>query len=616
MKSLVVLVEKMLLDSSIWCRTCTTMDIKTVHRRVEDEGISFLTITLPAFCKDFERSLDIGHIAPGMFLGFARRGHSDHYEDSKGRGVLPRFLGGLLELVFHKYTGVLLEQPDVTAIFFIRQILLSCKKVKLETTELRTNRAYRSFIECENEVRDWSTALHERDIAHFADVSSLLWGRVLCDVDREVHDREHVPKHGKGATAERISGNGKYVWKRWHSRLEEYFPSCEYAIPNPGFYRELDTIDFIEPEAESPSRIISVPKTLKTPRIIAIEPVCMQYAQQSIMEILVKSLERSNYLCDSVGFTDQTRNQRMAREGSLNEANGLATIDLSEASDRVSNLLVKVMLRNFPSLSNAVQACRSTRADVPNHGIVSLAKFASMGSATTFPIEAMVFLTIIMSAYVRSQGLSVASLSPSRLRRILKSVRVYGDDIVVPKDMVLSVIAELELYGLKVNTAKSFWTGKFRESCGKDYYDGSDVSVTYIRHLSPASRRDSAEMISIVSLRNQLYEAGLWETTRYLDEQIERLASFPIVMKTSPILGRYSFLGLPSYTKTCPYLHRPLVKGLVVKAQPRPDLLDGVGALMKFFLKRGQDPFFDKKHLQRYGRPQHVDTKVVWACPY
>lgn len=615
MKSPMFILERILADASIQCRTSTTLDFNTVQRRVEHEGISFLTIALPAFCRDFEEALDLGQISSHHFFGFSRRrtlrAYSGHNRQS---GVIPQFLGGILELVFDEF-GYLLDNPDITAIFFIRQICLMNKKILLETTEERKADAFKKYVECENEVSEFSVNIQQRDLNHFADVSHLLWDHILCDVDRKVYEADIIPKHGPGATAERISGNRKYAIRKWHSRLEEFFPSAEFLIPNAGFFRELDSVDFVEPEAESPSRIISVPKTLKTPRIIAIEPVCMQYTQQSLLEVLVQHLEGSTTLNGSVGFTDQSPNRDMAREGSLSDPldpDGLCTIDLSEASDRVSNLLVKTMLQAFPHLSGAVQACRTVSADVPGFGVIPLSKFASMGSATTFPIEAMVFLTIVISAYVRSQG---RSTTQKRLKDILSRVRVYGDDIIVPRHIVLDVKRELETYGLKVNAAKSFWTGKFRESCGKDFYDGNDVTVVYNRRLLPSSYRDASEMLSLVSFRNQLYLAGLWETVKYLDGIIGRLAPFPIVEDTSPVLGRRSFLPYRS-ERDDPYLHRPLVRGLVVKAKPRPSCLDDSYALLKFFLKRGVEPIFDKKHLERYGRPQRVDTKVAWSCPY
>lgn len=596
MKSPIDLFQCILADAEMWCCTSTTLDLKTIKRRFEDEGYSFLTITLPSFCSEFERALDQGMVTHGMFRSFRKH------------AALPRFLGGLLERIFDRTSGLLLDDADHTCIFFVRQITLLCKKLLHNCSEERERKAYERFIECEQEVANWSTLASERDFSRFDRVCSLLWSSDFSIMDHMVLNANLRPKHGPGKTADRILGNEKYDFRSWHRRLEEnYFPSADHIIPNFGYFDLLQSIDFLEPEAEMPVRVISVPKTLKTPRIIAIEPTCMQYAQQALMEMFVDRLEKSDTLQGSIGFTDQTPNQRMARLGS--DDGSLATIDLSEASDRVPNLLVSRMFMHFPHLRDAVQACRSTKADVPGHGVIPLTKFASMGSAVCFPIEAMVFLTIVLCGI---DGQLNRQLTNRDLRVLLGKVRVYGDDIIVPVEYVRSVVSSLEDFGLKVNERKSFWTGKFRESCGKDYYGGSDVTVTYFRRDWPTHRSDGSGMSSAISFRNQLYKAGLWKTVEFLDECWRRLAPLPCVLETSPALGRHSFLGYDT-ERVCDTLHRPLVKALVVHSTIPKSSISGEGALLKYFLKRGSDPFADKKHLERYGRPLAVDTKLRWA---
>ncbi len=598
MKSLMSLLEYVLADASTWCRVSTIRDWKTISERTKTEGLSFLTITLPAFCKDFERSLSDGQVAPGMFLGFKR--HSG----------LPAFLRGFLELVFDSKSGRLLEHPSIDAIFFIRQITLLNKKILLPCSTKREKAAYGRYIECDFEVKAWEhdSQSHEDFLRVFDHVSHVLWDFDLCAVDLKVYNGDLIPKHGPGSTADRLLGNKKFSALTWHESLEDWFPSAEFVIPNHGFHERLDRVDFKEPGNETPSRLISVPKTLKTPRLISIEPACMQYAQQSLLEVLVNQLEGSDYLSGMVGFRDQTPNQRMACSGSADGA--LATLDLSEASDRVSNQLVLRMLQAFPSLAGAVSACRTQRVDVPGYGIHSVAKFASMGSAVCFPIEAMVFLTAVFTSISMQLNRPLCRKDVISLR---SSVRVYGDDIIVPVEYTQSVVDGLETLGLKVNTSKSFWTGKFRESCGKDYYDGQDVSVTYVRRLLPTSQRSASEVISAISLRNQFYKKGLWKSADFLDNYLRKsIRKLPNVSETSPALGRHSVLGYETQ-KMCENLHRPLVRAYVVSSRPRASKLDGPDALLKFFLKRGSDPIFDKKHLERYGRPDAVDIKLRWA---
>jgi hypothetical protein len=570
-------------------------DWETITHRSKYEGLSFLTITLPTFCKGFERSLDIGKVDPAFFPSF------------KVRGGLPEFLRGFLGQIFDRSSGLLLDEPSVTAIFFVRQITLMFKKIEIDCSKRRVDVAFRNYIKCEQDVESWTKNVSSELIARFDNACGLLWGPTLSDIDRKVYEGHLEPYHGPGSTADRILGNQKFDFRSWTERLEEYFPSSEFCIPNWGFYDSLSSIDILEPGREPPVRVVTVPKTLKTPRIIAMEPVHMQYVQQGIMRLLVDALEKNDFLSDAIGFTDQTPNQRMAREASRTKR--LATLDLSEASDRVSNLLVERLFLPFRTLAGAIQACRSTTADVPGHGIIPLSKFASMGSATCFPVEAMVFLTIVFGAWLKTLS---STPSRGRIQRFLESVRVYGDDIIVPVDLVRHVVEDLNLFGLKVNHDKSFWTGKFRESCGGDFYDGHDVRPTYVRSMLPTQRGDVQEIVSTFSLRNQLYKSGMWRTVRHLDSLLERFAPLPAVSETSPALGRHTFLPVKG-EKMCEKLHRPLVKAYKVVSRPPISPITGVGALLKFFLKRGRDPYFESKHLERYGRPRSVDIKIAWV---
>jgi len=394
-------------------------------------------------------------------------------------------------------------------------------------------------------------------------------------------------------------------------RLENLFPAGEWIFSSwSHFLSGIRTVNYLDPGAERPVRVITVPKTLKTPRIIAVEPTCMQYAQQAIMEEFVKNVERDDYARHFLGFDDQEPNQLLAKEGSL--MGTLATLDLSEASDRVSNQHVLFLTADYPYLSAGLQATRSTKADVPGHGIISLAKFASMGSALCFPIEASVFLTLI---FIGIEKVLNKPISRRDLSSFVGKVRVYGDDIVVPVEFVHSVIETLEAFGLKVNQDKSFWTGKFRESCGKEYYDGSDVSIVKVRQMFPTSRKDVPEIVSTVSLRNQLYHAGFSEAVAWLDSMLTSvLGHFPVVFPTSPALGRHDWTGHKP-EKTCPFTQIPLVRGYAIREVIPINSIEDDPALLKYFLKRGSKPLANG-HMERSGRPQAVNIKLGWIPLY
>jgi len=588
------------------CRVSTSLDLKTIEARVKHEGISFLTITLPDFAKDFERSLELGKVDHTLFSSFAFQ-----------RG-LPRFLGGYLDQVFDRGTGVLLPQPNEDSIFAIRQISLMFSKILLPCRDDRVKRAFSGYMECELDIIKGTPKFVLSYQAQFQRVSRVLYRQYFSRVANRLFRGEFLPKHGSGSTADRILGNKKFLLQEWSERLESVYPfmvhlSSSYTLA----LANLSCVDVREPWNERPVRVISVPKTLKTPRIIAMEPSYMQFMQQGILEIIREELERDNLLSSFLSTKSQKPNQLAALEGSL--SGNLATLDLSEASDRVSNLHVRSLMTDFPLLDEAVQVTRSRKADVPGFGVVHLTKFASMGSALCFDMEAMVFLTTIFCAIEDCLG---RQLTMKDVKSLRGQVRVYGDDIIVPVEYTLSVVSKLEAYGFKVNSRKSFWNGKFRESCGREFYNGHDVSITRVRRMLPKQRQHVDEVVSTVSLRNQFYLAGMWHAVRYLDSLLEGIIPLPAVGPASPGMGKYSFLGYQT-ERLHPDLQMPLVRAATVKRRLPVDKLDDYGALLKFFLKRGIDTgsfpadfSVDKNHLERAGRPDSAVIKIRWVSSY
>ncbi len=582
----------------------TIRDCKTIADRYEHEGVSFLTITLPQFAKDFERSLARGEVSRNLFQGFT------------WQAGLPAFLSGFLDKVFVRSTGRLRDDACPESVRAVRQICLLHGKVLIKCTPEREKAALDGYITTEAEVRAAEGTLSSSVVDEFVYYSSLLWRDIFLGMEKSIFEaqtpfKENVimPKHGPGKTADRIEGNLKFASKSWTERLEGMFPAGDYLIPGHHYSTEYDAITFATLEQEIPVKVTLVPKTLKAPRIIAIEPTCMQYMQQGLSRLFLDHYKKDDFLSVVVGFDDQEPNRVLAHRGSL--TGSLATLDLSEASDRVSNEHVQLLLSRHRLLAEAVDACRSRKARVPGHGVIPLSKFASMGSALTFPMEAIVFSTIIFMAIGRAQNRQLARRD---LRSFRDVVRVFGDDLIVPNEYAPDVVECLETFGYKVNSSKSFWTGSFRESCGKEYFKGSDVSITKTRRVLPASRADARELASTVATRNLFYEQGMWATVRWLDKRIQRLIPFPIVEATSASLGRRSFLSWKAENRVDEF-QQPSVRAAFLIGEPPISKIEGADALLKWFLKQGEDPF-EVGSYERQGRPDTVNIKVRWTPPF
>jgi len=588
-------------------------DLETIRSRVEKEGISFLTITLPQFSKAFERSLELGVIGPACFSGFHHLKHE----------AIPVFLQGMLSQIFDRKTGkVITYEPPTdnksaeglapgdisTIVEAVRQVCRVFSKVELECTPKRVKQALRSFYEIEQDLQTFSVSSEKE--AKFLAVSRMLWDSMF----RDFNPNSILPKHGPGATADRISGNQKYVWRRWHDRLESYFPLIDngYPLGIPLDSEELEIVSIVPEEDEQPVRVITVPKTLKSPRVIAIEPACMQYVQQGIRDYLYDRIESHWLTCNRINFRRQDINQRLALKSS--RTGRLATIDLSEASDRVPLSLAMKMFEANRDLHDSILACRSTRARLPDGQIIDpLRKFASMGSALCFPVEAMYFYTCCIVALLDCFNLSCTQRN---IKFVSRRVHVYGDDIIVPSTYADVVLDYLHEYNCKVNTNKTFYRGSFRESCGTDAYAGYEVTPTYIRQPHPENKQQHDRIISWCATANLFYLKGYWRTATLLFRKLEKIIGpLPYVRESSGVLGRYSYLGYESvhrwakpkpftpfnkedwdrrtlekdYSKienpTEPFYQRSEIRGWMPRPVYRSDELDGWSALAKCFIK-------------------------------
>jgi hypothetical protein len=277
------------------------------------------------------------------------------------------------------------------------------------------------------------------------------------------------------------------------------------------------------------------------------------------------------------------------------------------------------MFRSNPDLQGAIEACRSTSAKLPNGAVIApLRKFASMGSALCFPVEAMYFYTVCVVALLEAQNLPVTQRN---IFKVSRGVHVYGDDIIVPSTYAITVLAYLQKYNCKVNTNKTFVSGCFRESCGEDAYAGESVKPVYVRKIVPKNRHQADCLVSWVSTANLFYLKGYWRSTTFLFNKLERiLGPLPYVLATSPGLGRISYLGYQSAERWNEDLQRFEIKAWVPSPVYRTDKLEGYGALMKSFLNlrgRGDNSLIpevtDAHHLEHSALHGAVSLKRRWV---
>nr|UJQ84947.1 MAG: hypothetical protein 3 [Leviviridae sp.] len=554
MKRPTMLLWRVLLDVRLQSLDTIELDYKEICNRYESEGMSFLTITLPRLDDALLSGLARGHLTRSDFIGF---------KPYKRGGSLPALLQGFFRCIFH-IDGSLLDEPDVRAIFAIRQVTRLFKKVELPCSKPRITAAYERYRSNDENV-DWLKHRDAFDVSLFTSIAGYLWS----DLEELSGELYCFPgKFGSGATGEKLGRNSRLSVTEWPKRSERSFPASFHAVSNCSS-SDLEDIRFIDECDERPVRVVQVPKTLKTPRTISVEPSYMMLMQQSIAVPLISYLESKSFGFKSIRFTDQSVNRALACNGSLDGS--LATIDLSDASDLVSFDLVREIFEKVaPTFFGLIEDCRSTTALMPDGTKFRLRKYASMGSAMCFPIEAMVFFTIIMYSLVHASG-----KRPSRalLRKISKRVAVYGDDIIVPSKMAPVVMEHLEDFGLRVNHEKSFHTGLFRESCGGDYYKGVDVTPAYVRQWDDSGTLSNvSQKVAYAALSNIFYMKGMWHACQTLRDHVQGRTLRAIPLSRYPIgaLHFCSFVRSDSLEYNV-QTHSYRVKGLVPRPLKRAD---------------------------------------------
>lgn len=575
-------------------------DLARLNRLVVQRGIHVYLVDLPAVGKHLDKCLAGGQYKLSG-LPLTKR--------FSARVTIPKFLRGLYLLVFHE-TGHLREDPNVEAIVFLRQILFGAKKTSLNCPREAVNREINEFLELDanlpevsdfwridnategDVVKEFTGFSKSPDYASRVAQASTPQGaedRVfLMNLDRlssiiattlgRFDHQDWSFRHGPGAISERTGPYNKYSLLNWSNRLENAFPIADCGFHNYASWAAgLTSQD--RTSYEVPSRLISVPKTYTRPRLIAAEPSEHQWCQQNLWHYFCTRTQHS-WLSEFIRFRDQTLNQNLCQRGSKDGT--LATVDLSSASDRVTCETVGQMFRVNPRLVLALQSSRTRfvkQTQLNNWPCVNeLRKFSTMGSACTFPVQSLVFLSVALAAILTKRQLRV---TVKNIQSLVGEVAVYGDDIIVPVDCRELFVRSLEVLHFKVNTDKSHWTGRFRESCGVDAFDGVDVTPVYWQ--SP-NRGTPESIASTIAVSNNFYRKWFLTTSSYLASTLPR--GIPLVAVDSGVCGLKSFVDpLPSHYRVRwnGDLHRmeSLVLGFRFRVQKTPITNDS--ALLQFF---------------------------------
>lgn len=348
------------------------------------------------------------------------------------------------------------QYVDVDCYRCLRQIEAFFKKNALFSSEACTLAAEKSFSRAEricritNKRLDFYYAQQDRldpDLRLWMSRAKRYVSRLLGNYDTFLAQIPELIKITSGASATRSRAESMRPFKI--SKRPFATPAAEPYLKALATYFGYGPLK-IRPTVRN--RVEVVPKNFQTHRTIACEPegnLCLQLAFDEYAKFKLRESGQD--------LRSQVRNQCLAMQGSL--YGDLATIDLSMASDTLAYNAVAWLLP-YPWFQYLTDVRTPLYKGAFGEG--QYAKFSSMGNGATFTLETLIFCSC---AY------AVGS----------KAFSVYGDDIIIETELAQDLIRMLKFIGFSVNTDKSFIDGPFRESCGKDYWNGTLVTPVYLR---------------------------------------------------------------------------------------------------------------------------------------
>jgi hypothetical protein len=495
-------------------------DLETLRNRFSNEGLSFLTKTLPKLGK----ALDLG-------LASLRFQLPREFKNSHSNRSIPAFLQAYFNLIFGE-DGSLLEEALPEAVLHLRQVLFFVYKLELPYAKSLEDSVLERFISVDEELKS----------VVFDEASSLLdlASSITKDVFEDFDPFDILPRHGPGAVATGEFLEEKWEFSRLYDRIHQCYPYYRYYICGAG--RELavrkDWYMSMQRLSSGTAKVVLVPKDSRGPRLISAEPLEYQWIQQGLGRKLSHFLEfESSSTKSRVNFTSQEINRKLALDNSLSMR--MSTIDLKDASDRVSLELVRRVFKDSPALLRCLEATRSESTKLPDGSIRHLNKFAPMGSALCFPVEAYIFWVLLVASAILEARMP--------RKRAERSFFVYGDDLIVPTHMVDRCIHALESVGLVVNRDKTCIHGPFRESCGMDAFKGVPVTPFRLKTVFSDRSRDGSVLSSYSALANHLCQRGYQGAADLIWNRLEStfgvlpwgtaLSSFPCKIVSSPVVA-------------------------------------------------------------------------------
>lgn len=401
--------------------------------------------------------------------------HKDRKRPKKDADYLPAHIG----ISFQDELSILIDGLAQTEGFkgqYLKsEYLRKYMDDKVTPPDVRRARAITKWLDVEvkNKSTNARLMLGDEDLG-FVHTDELI-GRIRKDIAKVLGTLDlasllSMGSHSNGASTRVKRAPTAHIDK--HSNKAHVSTS---AISHWITHSHLTRLSNTDLEIQESSVMFTVPKSSDIDRVACKEPEVNMLLQRCVGTHIKGRLRAFG-----IDLRDQSKNQILAKDALKR---GLATIDLSSASDSITKSLVMELLPH--DWWFVLDDLRSHSVVMPDGTLHELEMFSSMGNGFTFELETLLFWAITRAVCYFSG--------------IKGSISVYGDDIIAPSCVAPRLQRVFFWFGFTVNAKKSHWSGLFRESCGKHYHDSKDVSPFYLR--GPVRRKTH-----VIRILNRLLE--------------------------------------------------------------------------------------------------------------
>lgn len=409
-----------------------------------------------------------------------------------------------------------IDGPQVEAAVALRNSLL--KKFEDDSCDAADAAAYEKFVSVNERCKQFKfEPMHE-------------WERMVIDTAKQflyhffhptsvgsIIDWSNVFQHAKAGPGASIGARGEDFYTKHFDSTLTYTHKARFlvstyqrCIRDSTWWKSAEILrqsryGFAETRG---SRMSCVPKNVDISRTTCTEPSLNMFFQLGVGGAISSRLREWGLDIDS----QAPLNRELARVGSLDGTFG--TIDLSSASDSLSLEMLRYMLPQPVFMGLWTLRCDET--EIPGRGPVELHMISTMGNGYTFPLQTVLFTCVVLAVY------ECLGIRPRKsVGGSADNWAVFGDDIIVRREAYALVVRTLTLLGFEVNSGKSFNEGPFRESCGADWHQGTDIRGVYCKTLRTVGARFS--LINRLLMWSSRHGILLTETIKYLLQTVPRV---------------------------------------------------------------------------------------------